>query len=101
MTVGTNNVRLITVSFFEMLSIPSVPGKLKIMRSILQTKDLTRGENETGCRRRDVDDKELSTTGVTLSRSGSNESDKLFVRPRGREITGHLAYYPQAARLGL
>ena len=28
-------------------------------------KTRNRGENETGCRRRDVDNKELSTTGVT------------------------------------
>ena len=56
---------------------PQVPGKLKITRSAVHPPDkttLTGGENETGCRRRDVDNKDVSTTGVALSRSRSNES---------------------------
>jgi len=35
---------------------------------------LIRGENETGCWRCDVDNKDVSITGVTLSRSRNNES---------------------------
>src|SRR6266478_7643751 len=55
---------------------PPVTGKVEyhaISGQPSRQNDLTRGENDTGWRR-DVDNKDVSTTGVTLSRSRSNES---------------------------
>jgi len=82
------------------------PGTRKIENHAIsgqsfRQNDLTRGENEPGCRRRDVDNKDVSTTGVTLSRSRSNESRQAVWLPRGREIRGHVAYTRRTARLGL
>jgi len=63
----------------QLICTVSFPGTRKVENHAIsgqssRQNDLTRGENKTGCRRRDVDNKDVSTTGVALSRSRSNES---------------------------
>ena len=60
---------------FENLEASSGTGKVEshaIRGQSSRQNDLTIVENEIGRRRRDVDNKEVSTAGVTLSRSRSN-----------------------------
>src|SRR6266540_617675 len=77
------NVRqpIVSLSHYSVVfeNVEHPPGTRKVENHAIsgqssRQNDLTRGENETGCRRRDVDNKDVSTTGLTLSRSRSNES---------------------------